>query len=369
VEVLLNLFSLKDKKLASDIISKIKDYDVKLKFMHVCGTHQDTLVKNGLDSLLKECGIEIGQGPGCPVCVTTPREIEEMLLLARTGKIVTSFGDMINVPGEKQSLRSMIEEGYDVRTVYGIEDAVEIAKKNKNKDVVFMAVGFETTAPTTASIMIKDPPDNFSILSCHRTIPQTLKTIIEMGEIKIDGLIEPGHVSTIIGSKPYEFLSRNYKVPQVIAGFEPIDLLMASWMLVSQIKKKDAQVQNEYSRVVSYEGNKKAQDVLSEVFKKSNKKWRGFPVIKKSGLDLKSKYDDYDARKRFEDNLVEVEDKKFIEPEGCRCGELLRGLVTPYECPLFGQACTPEFPVGPCMVSIEGSCNIEYRYSKKNPKR
>jgi hydrogenase expression/formation protein HypD len=365
VEVLLKLFSLKDKKLATDIVSKIKDYDVKLKFMHVCGTHQDTLVKHGLDTLLSECGIEIGQGPGCPVCVTTPREIEEMLLLARSGKIVTSFGDMVNVPGEKNSLRTMIEEGHDVRTVYGIEDAVDIAEKNKDREVVFMAVGFETTAPTTASVILKDPPENFSILSCHRTIPQALKTIIEMGEIKINGLIEPGHVSTIIGSEPYEFLSKEYKVPQVIAGFEPIDLLMASWMLVSQIEKKEAYVQNEYSRVVNPKGNKKALDVLSKIFKETNKKWRGFPIISGSGLDLKPKYDKYDARLKFEDEFEEIKDKKFVEPEGCRCGELLRGLVSPYECPLFGQACTPELPVGPCMVSIEGSCNIEYRYLKK----
>ena len=216
------MFSLRDKQLAKEIVSKIKKSDVKLKFMHVCGTHQDTLVKHGLDVLLRGCGIEIGQGPGCPVCVTTPTEIEEMLLLARKGKTVASFGDMINVPGETHSLHSIKAEGCDVRTVYGIEDAVEIAKKNKDKDVVFMAVGFETTAPTTASVMLDNPPSNFSILSCHRTIPEALKAIIEMGEIKIDGLIEPGHVSTIIGTKPYEFISKDYHVPQVIAGFEPI---------------------------------------------------------------------------------------------------------------------------------------------------
>lgn len=358
------MFSLKDKNLANDIVSGIKKLNVKLKFMHVCGTHQDTLVKNGLDSLLKECGIEIGQGPGCPVCVTTPYEIEEMLLLAKSGKIVTSFGDMINVPGENHSLRSMIEEGYDVRTVYGIEDAVLIAEKNKDKDVVFMAVGFETTAPTTASVILKNPPENFSILSCHRTIPEALKTIIEMGEINIDGLIEPGHVSTIIGTEPYKFLSKEYHVPQVVAGFEPIDILMGAWMLVSQIKKNKAVVQNEYTRVVNPEGNKKAQQAISKVFKSVDKKWRGFPVIKSSGLDLKSNFEEYDARKLFENELEDLKDKKFSEPAGCRCGELLRGLVTPYDCPLFGQACTPEFPVGPCMVSIEGSCNIEYRYSK-----
>jgi hydrogenase expression/formation protein HypD len=359
------LFSLKDKKFANNIVNKIKKLEVKLKFMHVCGTHQDTLVKNGLDSLLKKCGIEIGQGPGCPVCVTTPREIEEMLLLARSDKTVTSFGDMINVPGEKNSLCSMKAEGHDVRTVYGIEDAVEIAVKNPDKEVVFMAVGFETTAPTTASIILHNPPENFSILSCHRTIPEALRAIIEMGEIKIDGLIEPGHVSTIIGSKPYEFLSKEYKVPQVIAGFEPIDILMGAWMIVQQIEKGKSLVQNEYSRVVHPEGNIKAQDAINEVFEPCDINWRGFPVIPKSGLELRSKFEKYNARKIYQDVLEGLKEKEFHEPEGCLCGELLRGLVSPYECPLFGQACTPEMPVGPCMVSIEGSCNIEYRYQEK----
>ena len=359
------MYSLKDKNLANDIISKIKKLDVNLKFMHVCGTHQDSLVKNGLDSLLKECGVEIGQGPGCPVCVTTPKEIEEMLLLAKSGKTVTSFGDMINVPGEKYSLRTMKEEGCDVRTVYGIEDAVEIAQKNPSKDVVFMAVGFETTAPTTASVMLKNPPDNFSILCCHRTIPEALKAIIDMGEIKIDGLIEPGHVSTIIGAKPYEFLSKEYKVPQVIAGFEPIDILMGAWMLVQQIEKGKPYVQNEYTRVVHTKGNLKAQKAIKEVFEPCDIKWRGFPVIPNSGLKLRDKFEKYNARKKYKDILEELKDKKFFEPAGCRCGELLRGVITPFECPLFGQACTPETPVGPCMVSIEGSCNIEYRYQER----
>lgn len=359
------MFSLRDKTLAKDVVSKIKKLNVNLKFMHVCGTHQDTLVKNGLDSLLKQCGVEIGQGPGCPVCVTTPLEIEEMLLLARKGKTVTSFGDMINVPGETQSLRSIKAEGCDVRTVYGIEDAVEIAEKNPSKDVVFMAVGFETTAPTTAAVLLKKPPSNFSILCCHRTIPEALKAIIEMGEIKVDGLIEPGHVSTIIGSKPYEFISKDYHVPQVIAGFEPIDVLMGAWMLVQQIEKGEAFVQNEYTRVVHKEGNVKAQQAMKKVFKPIDIKWRGFPVIPHSGLALCNDFEEYDARKIYETELEVLKEKELIEPKGCRCGELLRGLATPFECPLFGQACTPETPVGPCMVSIEGCCNIEYRYSEK----
>ena len=359
------MFSLKDKELAKEIISKIKKLDVKLKFMHVCGTHQDTLVKNGLDILLKDCGIEIIQGPGCPVCVTTPREIEEMLLLGKKGKVVTSFGDMLNVPGEKESLQTMRTEGYDVRTVYGIEDAVEIARKNKDKDVVFMAVGFETTAPSTAAVMLKDPPNNFSILCCHRTVPNALKAIVEMGEVRLNGLIEPGHVSTIIGTNPYEFLSRDFNVPQVVAGFEPIDLLMGVWMLVKQVNEGKAFVQNEYARAVHKKGNEKALKALDDVFETCDIKWRGFPVIKDTGLKLRNKFDEHDARKIFEEDLKELKDREFKEPKGCRCGELLRGIAYPKECPLFGKRCKPESPVGPCMVSIEGACNIEYRYLKK----
>jgi len=358
------VFSFKDKQIANEIVTKIEKLDVKLKFMHVCGTHQDTLVKHGLDVLLRKCGIEIGQGPGCPVCVTTPKEIEEILLLAKKNKIVATFGDMIRVPGETESLQNMRTEGYDVRIVYGIEDAVSIAEKNKGKDVVFMAVGFETTAPTTASVLLKNPPDNFSIINCHRTIPPALKAILDMGEIKIDGLIEPGHVSTIIGTKPYEFISSDYGVPQVVAGFEPLDMLMGVWMLVEQIKNEEATVKNEYTRVVHMEGNIKAKKAMEEVFKEGDKKWRGFPVIPKSSLELRKGFKDYDARKKYEDELEEIKDKEFKEPEGCRCGELLRGLLPPQECPLFGTRCTPDNPVGPCMVSIEGSCNIEYRYSK-----
>jgi len=358
------VFSLNDKKLADDVVSRIKKPDVNLKFMHVCGTHQDTLVKHGLDDLLKKCGIEIGQGPGCPVCVTTAKEIEEMLLLAKKGKTVTTFGDMMKVPGEKYSLQSMKAEGCDVRTVYGIEDAVSIAEKNKDKDIVFMAVGFETTAPTTASVLLRGPPDNFSVLSCHRLIPPALKAILDMGEIKIDGLIEPGHVSTIIGTKPYEFISKKYHIPQVVAGFEPLDLLMGAWMLVEQIEHETAFVQNEYTRAVHEEGNVKAKKVIDEVFEPSDKKWRGFPTIPQSSLDLRGRFDEYNALKKYEDELKEIKDKEFKEPKGCMCGELLRGLLSPQDCPLFGTRCKPESPVGPCMVSIEGSCNIEYRYKK-----
>lgn len=359
------MFSLNDKKIVNDIILKIKKKKLNLKLMHVCGTHQDTLVKNGLDFLLNDCGIKIGQGPGCPVCVTTPKEIEEMIVLAEKDKIVTTFGDMIRVPGEKKSLNDLKTDGFNIKAVYSIEDAISIANKLKNKEIVFMAVGFETTAPTTASALLKNPPENFSILCCHRTIPYALRAILDMGELKIDGLIEPGHVSTIIGTKPYEFISNDYNIPQVIAGFEPIDILMSVLMIIRQIENKKSFVENEYSRVVKYYGNIEAKKAMKAVFKECDIKWRGFPIIQKSGLILKDEFEKYDARKKFETELGYLDKYEFKEPIGCRCGELLRGLISPKECPLFGNKCLPDNPIGPCMVSIEGSCNIEYRYLKK----
>ncbi|HVQ01698.1 MAG TPA: hydrogenase formation protein HypD [Candidatus Thermoplasmatota archaeon] len=359
------MFSLQDKQLAEDIVSRIKQEKVRLRFMHVCGTHQDTLMKSGLSTVLASCGITIGQGPGCPVCVTTPREIEEILLLARKGRTVATFGDMIRVPGATSSLQQLKADGCDVRTVYSIDDAVQVAEKNPSKEVVFMAVGFETTAPTTASVLLRDPPRNFSVLSCHRIIPPALQGLLQMGEIKIDGFIEPGHVSTIIGLQPYESLSRIYRIPQVVAGFEPLDLLMATWMLVRQVKAGDARVENEYARAVKPEGNPRAQQAIRKVFSKADVKWRGFPVLSNSGLFLKRTYETYDARKKYEDDLRGMKDQEYPEPVGCLCGEVLRGLISSRECPLFGKECTPDSPVGPCMVSVEGSCTIEYRYQGK----
>jgi hydrogenase expression/formation protein HypD len=359
------VFSLRDKALADDIISQITKAKVHLRFMHVCGTHQDTLVKHGLDVLLHTCGVEIGQGPGCPVCVTTPKEIEEILLLAKQGKTITTFGDMTRVPGVSSSLQQMKTEGCDVRTVYSIEDALFIAEKHKEKEVVFMAVGFETTAPTTASVLLRGPPLNFSVLCCHRLIPPALQAILQMGELKIDGFIEPGHVSTIIGIKPYEFISKEYKVPQVVAGFEPLDLLMGVWMLVRQIQQGKAEVENEYVRAVKPQGNKMAQQVLQQVFEPMDVKWRGFPIIPRSGLRLRKNYEAYDARKKYEDELQKIAKEEYAEPIGCLCGDVLRGLISSTQCPLFKRECTPENPVGPCMVSSEGNCYIQYRYTKK----
>lgn len=334
--------------------------DLQLQLMHVCGTHQDTLTHYGLDSLLKTCGVRVRQGPGCPVCVTTAREFEEAATLARTGKTIATFGDVSKVPGRRGSLLDLRGEGHDIRIVYGIGDAVALARK-EDKDVVFMAAGFETTAPTTAVMMLEGLPENFFVLSCHRYMPPALNALLAMGETRLEGIIEPGHVSAIIGLKPYERLSETYGIPQVVAGFEPLDLLMAVYMLAQQVQRGEAKVENEYSRVVRYEGNLRALDAINRVFEASDVEWRGFPVIPRSGMTIKRQFEAWDARKVWEDDLRNVSD--FLEEtRGCRCGEVLRGLIESGECPLFGKACTPTHPVGPCMVSVEGSCNIEYKY-------
>jgi hydrogenase expression/formation protein HypD len=313
--------------------------------------------------MLKEAGIEVRPGPGCPVCVTTAKEIEEAIALARSGKVVATFGDMFRVPGEKQSLADVKAEGYDVRMVYSITDCLAIAEKT-DKDVVFFSIGFETTAPTPASVILSHPPENFSILSTHRIIPPAMEALINMGELKIDGFIDPGHVSAIIGADSYEFLSSRYNIPQVIAGFEPLDVLIAVYMLAMQICRGEAKVENEYARVVKREGNEKAKRIMNAVFEPFDVSWRGFPVIPGSGLTLRTEFADYDARKRYEEELSALS-SDYKEPEGgCRCGEILRGLVYPDECPLFGTTCTPQHPVGPCMVSREGSCNIMFRYGE-----
>jgi len=358
-------FRFRDRGTADKIVKVLKEMDLDITLMHVCGTHQAALVEYGLDSLFKECGVNIRQGPGCPVCVTTPREIEEGIELARRGKIVATFGDMAKAPGIKGSLLGAKMDGCSVNVVYSIDDAVKMARDNPDKEVVFMAVGFETTAPSTAATLMSGPPKNFSILNCHRYVPPALKAVIEMGEIRVQGLIEPGHVSTIIGTKSYEFLSKQYHVPQVIAGFEPLDLLMAAYLLARQIKEGRAEVENEYGRVVKPDGNPKALRMLDDVFEPGDIEWRGFPVIKDSAMILKNKFEKYDARKRFEDELKEVRSRKYEYPKGCKCGEVLRGLLDPKDCALFGKVCTPQTPVGPCMVTFEGGCNIEYRYGAK----
>lgn len=353
------MFRYRDRKLAHEILDKLRAMKLHLQIMHVCGTHQDTLTRYGLDALLQNCGIRVRQGPGCPVCVTPIREFEEAAVLAQAGKVITTFGDVSRVPGKDRSLLDLRSYGYDIRIVYSIADAVKLSQKLE-KDVVFMAVGFETTAPATAAMLIEGVPDNFSILSCHRYVPPALHALLSMGEYRLDGLIEPGHVSTIIGMQPYQELSETYQLPQVIAGFEPLDLLIAVYMIAQQVQHGEAKVENEYSRVVKPTGNPKALQALDTVFHPVDVEWRGFPVIPQSGMALKNRYVQWDARQVWAEALQDI--RTVDEAPGCRCGEILRGLIEPTECPLFRTTCAPTHPIGPCMVSIEGSCHIEFKY-------
>ena len=358
------MFQMRDRKMADEIMDKLKAMNLDIKIMHVCGTHQDTLVKHGLIDMLTDVGIDVRQGPGCPVCVTTPQEIEETLALARSGKTIAIFGDMLKVPSESGSLLKTKGEGADVRIVYGINEAVELAEKLDN-EVIFIGVGFETTAPATAAILQTQPPENFSVLCCHRTIPEALRILVTSGPVKVQGLLEPGHVSVITGSNMYEFLSEDYGIPQAIAGFEPLDVLMGIFMLATQIQNGEARVDNAYTRVVSPEGNLKAQNAMAAVFDVCDVKWRGFPVLPGTGLKLKPEYAKYDARLKFSEILSPVYEKEYEEPPGCKCGDVLRGEMDPQECPLFAKACTPSSPIGPCMVSFEGGCAIEYKYRRR----
>lgn len=351
----------KDKNLALKASEKIKELagGEKFKFMHVCGTHEDAITKYGIRNLLPE-GVEVISGPGCPVCVTTAKEIDETQALSDFA-IITTFGDLLKVQGSRgKSLRDAKAEGKDIRVVYSISDSLEIAKNTK-KEVSHIGIGFETTAPSTAAAILNtDIPENFSVLSCHRVIPPAMDALLSSGGVKIDGFIDPGHVSAIIGVKAYEPLSRKYKIPQVICGFEPLDVLFGIILLLEMIKKKEYSVKNEYSRVVRYEGNPRAENIIYEAFDVCDVSWRGFPVIKNSGLNLNEKFSCFDARKKFDIKITESAEL----PEGCRCGDVLKGAIHPDECPLFGKACSPDNPVGACMVSSEGSCGIWYRYGK-----
>ena len=355
------VFRFRDREVGEKILEKLKEMDSTFTFMHVCGTHQDTLVRFGLLEPLKEVGVDVRQGPGCPVCVTTQREIEECLALARSAKRIALFGDLLKVPGATGSLKAARSDGMKVDVVYSVDDAVQLARRSK-EDVVFVGIGFETTTPSVAAAILSEPPENFYLLSCHRLIPPALEAIVKMGELRLDGLIEPGHVSTVIGSRPYQFLSEKYGIPQVIAGFEPLDMLMGIYMLACQVTKGESKVEIEYSRVVRPEGNRKAVETMEAVFTPMDVPWRGFPVIQKSGLALREEFSERDARKVFEDTLDPVWKTEYQEPPGCLCGEVLRGISYPHDCPLFGTACTPESPIGPCMVSAEGGCNIALKY-------
>ena len=337
------------EKTILETLEEITDRDVC--FMHICGTHEAAIARAGLRSVLPK-RLKIVMGPGCPVCITPQGEIDAALELAEKGCIIATYGDLLRVPGTKGSLESC---GGDVRVVQGVHKALEIAQKT-DKEVVFISVGFETTAPTVAATILTKPPKNFSILCCHRIVPPAMKWLLEQGEAKLDGFMLPGHVCTITGYADYE----QFPVPQVVAGFEPEDILLGLLMLVRQLREGTHRVDNAYPRAVTREGNLKAKNLMYEVFAPSDVEWRGFPVIPGSGLMLKKEYEQYDAQKKFG-----IVFRHVGKHSACICDKVLRGIAQPSDCKMFGTACTPRTPVGPCMVSHEGACKIWHLYYKK----
>ncbi|MFX1395390.1 MAG: hydrogenase formation protein HypD [Promethearchaeota archaeon] len=348
-------------KIISFINKIIKGINRPVKLMHVCGTHEHTISKFGLRSILPK-EIEVLSGPGCPVCVCPAADIDKAIELGkRDDVIITTFGDMIRVPASNLSLAESKARGSDVRIVYGPNDAIKIAKENPKKDIIFFAIGFETTVPLTGFEIKNNPPSNFSVICAHKLIPAALELLMSIDQLNIDGFISPGHVSTIIGIKPYRLFSDAYHVPNVIAGFEPNDVLLAILMLLKQIKNKQHETLNEYSRVVKPEGNLVAQKIISEVFESVSSPWRGIGRILDGGLKIRDKFEKYDADKKFD---IKIE-KAMDIPPGCSCHLVMTGKLYPYECKLFRKSCTPINPIGPCMVSMEGTCSIYYKYHQE----
>ncbi|MDQ3462372.1 MAG: hydrogenase formation protein HypD, partial [Actinomycetota bacterium] len=337
--------------------------DDEFKFMEVCGGHTHTIYKHGLEDYLPET-ITLVHGPGCPVCVIPMGRVDDAIALAEEpGVIFTSFGDMMRVPGSKGNLLEAKARGADVRMVYSPLDALRIAQANPDRQVVFFAIGFETTAPSTAVTLIKARAagvTNFSVFSNHVTIVPPLKAILDSPDLRLDGFIGPGHVSTVIGNRPYRFVPAVYGKPLVTSGFEPLDILQGIVMLLRQLRDGRCEVENQYTRAVRDEGNIRALEVLAEVFElRPHFEWRGLGFISQSGLKLSDAFAPWDAELRYSVPGIRVAD-----PKACQCGEVLKGVIKPWECKVFGTACTPETPIGTCMVSSEGACAAYYNYGR-----
>lgn len=352
----------RDKEKIISLSNRIKfESRSPLRIMEVCGGHTMAIQRFGIPSLLPE-HIELVSGPGCPVCVTDRAYIDKAIAYARQSDvIITTFGDLIRVPGSSSTLDREKAMGADVRIVYSILDALTIAKKNRKKKIIFLGIGFETTSPGTAAGIIKAQMAglfNFYVLSAHKIMPPPMAALIEQG-VKIDGYLGPGHVSTITGSAMYQFIPERFNLGVVISGFEPLDILQSIYMLVLQYENKQPKVEIQYNRVVRPEGNIKALELLDEVFELRDDWWRGLGILPASGMDIRPKYESFDAEKQIP---VQVEPTR--EDKGCICGKILKGIANPSDCELFGKACTPADPAGACMVSNEGACAAHYRFKK-----
>jgi hydrogenase expression/formation protein HypD len=347
------------KKISEKIGKEMQEMG-ELRIMHLCGTHEDTVTRYSIRSLLPD-NLKLLSGPGCPVCIIPDIDLQKVFYLIEREKIIfTTFGDMARVPFKGKSLFYYRSKGHDIRIVYSIFDAVRIAKESE-KMVVHFGIGFETTMPSTA-LAVLDAPENFCVFSSHRFFIPAMEHLLSLGDVRIDGFINPGHVSTITGVRAYQEILERYGVPQAIAGFEPEDVLIATLGLIESIKSGKAEIINEYIRAVKYEGNVKAQEVMDEVFDIEDWEWRGLGVVPSSGAPLKSKYSDFDAFRVFEDVFSDFIPEEDARKKACRCGDVLRGIITPTDCPLFNKSCTPKDPIGPCMVSFEGTCNIWAKY-------
>jgi hydrogenase expression/formation protein HypD len=351
-----------DSRLANALARRIARRSSKhIRLMEFCGGHTHAILRYGIRQLMPRT-VEMRSGPGCPVCVTATADLDRTIALAQLPHvIITTFGDMMRVPGSYSSLQQAKAEGADVRIVYSPIDAIEIAKANPEKSAVFIGIGFETTAPAIAASILEakgEGIENFHVLPLNKMTPPVMKALLDLGETELDGIICPGHVSVIIGSRPYEFIPKNYGVACVISGFEPLDILLCIDKLVEQIEGGQPGVEIAYTRGVKEEGNKKALELMDEVFEIGEANWRGIGTVPQSGLKIRERYAHFDAGKAFPVSL-----RPPREPTGCRCGDVVRGAATPLECNLFGKVCTPENPVGPCMVSSEGACAAYYRYA------
>ncbi|MBN2073124.1 MAG: hydrogenase formation protein HypD [Actinobacteria bacterium] len=333
-----------------------------LNLMEVCGTHTMAISKYGLRDIMPP-NINLISGPGCPVCVTSITDIDRIIMLSRKYPAgIFTFGDMIKVPGSDSSLYLERSRGSDINICYSPKDALDFAIGNPHKEVIFIAIGFETTIPLTAVLIERarmQDIKNFSIINLHKLVPPALKALLEDREIRIDGFLSPGHVSVIIGSHPYEFICKEYGIPCVISGFEPYDIMTSIDMLLRQIKQGKPEVQIQYSSVVRESGNPGALKIIDQVFNPCDSDWRGIGCIPGSGLTLRKKFVNYDSSLRFP-----IEEINSADPAGCICGEILKGKKNPGQCRLFGKSCRPDHPVGPCMVSSEGSCAAYYRYER-----
>ena len=355
------LKAFKDPALARGLIESIQALAPKsATLMEVCGTHTVAIARNGIRGLMPE-GVRLASGPGCPVCVTSNHDIDKVIARARVPEVtIATFGDMTRVPGSTSSLLAEQAAGRSVEIVYSPLDALRLAQENPDRQIVFVGVGFETTTPLVAMAIKRARAmglTNFTVYGAHKNMPGALEVIINDPALKLDALILPGHVSTIIGAEPYRFLAENYGIPGVITGFEPVDVLQGIAMIMRQLHEGRADIEIAYARGVMPEGNPVALAAIDEVFETCSATWRGLGEIPGSGYRIREEFADFDAMRRFQPDVEEVREHK-----GCRCGDVLRGIMAPSECPLFRKVCTPENPVGPCMVSSEGSCAAYYRY-------